>query len=210
MRRRFFGCAPPEQVLAELARGGEIVSSPDDVAHPVDVELVRTAVAASRCHGCPPSPEGTRRRGSAAPDTSLPRLSRRDPISRRDDGGKAPWDVRPGCRTRMCGSLRMSSGVSRMTTRRARGILVDSMFVEPPSERLEWRAAIAVHTSSLSCPRSPSYRLRDIATRSTVRTSGCPDDLRIPRPRLHCTRAPCVEQAPPSPRLRDATRLTAS
>jgi len=34
------------------------------------------------------------------------------------------------------------------------------MFVEPPSERLEWRAAIAVHTSSLSCPRSPSYRLR--------------------------------------------------
>src|SRR5207249_7746554 len=67
MRRRFFGCPPPEQVLAELARGGEIVSSPDDVAHPVDVELVRTAVAASRCHGCPPSPEDTRRRGSAAP-----------------------------------------------------------------------------------------------------------------------------------------------
>src|SRR5207245_1882248 len=121
LRRRFFGCAPAEQVLAELARGGEIVASPDDVARPVDVEVVRTEVAASRCHGCPPSREDTRRRGSAAPDTSLPRLSRRDPISRRDDGGKAPWDVRPGCRTRMCGSLRMSSGVSRMTTRQARG-----------------------------------------------------------------------------------------
>src|SRR5207249_2929854 len=63
MRRRFFGCAPPEQVLAELARGGEIVASPDDVARPVDVEVVRTEVAASRCHGCPPSREDTRRRG---------------------------------------------------------------------------------------------------------------------------------------------------
>src|SRR5439155_21619312 len=49
-------------------------------------------------HGVSSLREDTRRRGSAASDTSLPLPGH---ISRRERSGKAPWVVLPGCRARL-------------------------------------------------------------------------------------------------------------
>src|SRR2546426_9800232 len=66
------------------------------------------------------SEEDTHKRGAAAPDTSLPRLSLRDHIAAgRSDRPQAPWDVRPGCRARVVRTTPDVGGKDAPSARRA-------------------------------------------------------------------------------------------
>src|SRR5439155_20754874 len=101
VRRSLLGRGPAEAAFAQLAPALPFLSlltTPDDVAHLVDAEAFG---AVRRCHGCP-SLSGKTPGGAGPPRRTLRCPgSRRDHISRPSDpGGKAPWDVRPGCRTR--------------------------------------------------------------------------------------------------------------